>query len=492
MVFVMRFCAQMSVGIVCATCLMLIMFLPASISAQNPEGAFFQFTVEPHPETFVFKVTDPTKIQEARSIIAAGGRKIVSGTIIKQPVYYNAPWSFYFDPKTISFADFAVEVCDANIRYLENNLLTAYPQWCPWTARLLREVPSPPRPGGNLNPAVSMTFPHADNTFSTTAVANVTISAAADDPDGAIAGVEFFSDGTKIGATTTHPYRFTWTIREVGTYTVLAKATDNLGASTTSRSVTFSVTQPTLNPIDFAHVFVRQHYEDFLNREPDSGGLEYWAGEILRCGSDPLCIHTKRIGVSGAFFVESEFQETGGFVYRLYKVSYGTVPQFDQFMPDRGRVIAGDNPEAGKESFASEWVQRPDFLTKYPASLPAEQFVDSLLLTVQQGSGVNLSARRQIFIEDLLANASRARVVRMIADDDLVRQEEYRRAFVLMQYFGYLRRDPDEGGYLFWLDVLNNQDPDNYRGMICSFLTSAEYQRRFAPLLTRTNADCAQ
>jgi hypothetical protein len=58
-----------------------------------------------------------------------------------------------------------------------------------------------------------------------------------------------------------------------------------------------------------------------------------------------------------------------------------------------------------------------------------------------------------------------------------------------MQYFGYLRRDPDQGGYDFWLNILNQQ-PQNFRGMVCAFLTSTEYQQRFG-VATRSNADCS-
>ena len=61
-----------------------------------------------------------------------------------------------------------------------------------------------------------------------------------------------------------------------------------------------------------------------------------------------------------------------------------------------------------------------------------------------------------------------------------------------MQYFGYLHRDVDQGGYDFWLDVVNNREPNNYHGMVCSFITSTEYQLRFGSVVTRSNADCAQ
>ena len=79
-----------------------------------------------------------------------------------------------------------------------------------------------------------------------------------------------------------------------------------------------------------------------------------------------------------------------------------------------------------------------------------------------------------------------------MADNATFKQAEDDKAFVIMQYFGYLRRDPEEGGYLYWLDVLNNRVPGNFRGIVCAFLTSAEYQRRFSPIRTRTDKICAQ
>jgi len=60
-----------------------------------------------------------------------------------------------------------------------------------------------------------------------------------------------------------------------------------------------------------------------------------------------------------------------------------------------------------------------------------------------------------------------------------------------MQYFGYLRRNVDQNGYDFWLDVVNNRAPNNYQGMVCSFITLSEYQLRFGATTTRSNADCA-
>ena len=217
--------------------------VPASGQQVEPAEAYFVFDCPPATDTFVIKLTDPQRIQQARDIIATGARKIVAGTLIKQPVYYNSPWSYHLDPKSIGFADFAVEVCDAGMTYLEQNLDIAYSDWCPWNSRLVKEIAPPAKPGNeNLAPTISMTFPHADNTFTSLSPASVTLVANADDADGTIVKVAF-SSGDVIGESTTYPYRFTWPILSPGTYTVSATATDDKGATTTSRTVTFVVNE---------------------------------------------------------------------------------------------------------------------------------------------------------------------------------------------------------------------------------------------------------
>lgn len=74
---------------------------------------------------------------------------------------------------------------------------------------------------------------------------------------------------------------------------------------------------------------------------------------------------------------------------------------------------------------------------------------------------------------------SRRIVARAVIQMDELREREYNPAFVLMQYFGYLRRDPDESGYQFWLDVVSNRDVNNYLGMVQAFVNSPEYRARF-------------
>src|SRR5256714_9404672 len=75
----------------------------------------------------------------------------------------------------------------------------------------------------------------------------------------------------------------------------------------------------TTNAIDDANTFVVQHYRDFLNREADSSGLSFWDSQITRCGTDATCIEANRVNTSGAFFLSTEFQESGYLVYRFYK-----------------------------------------------------------------------------------------------------------------------------------------------------------------------------
>lgn len=110
-------------------------------------------------------------------------------------------------------------------------------------------------------------------------------------------------------------------------------------------------------------------------------------------------------------------------------------------------------------------------------------------------SGIaDLATRRDNLINQYNQGAnqtdSRARVVRALIDDSAFSAALYNPAFVLMQYFGYLQRGPDQAGYDFWLDHLNNRNPNNYRAMVCAFITSAEYQRRFSQIVTHSNQDC--
>jgi hypothetical protein len=274
---------------------------------------------------------------------------------------------------------------------------------------------------------------------------------------------------------------------------------------------------PSLSPnstlMDDPQFFVREHYVDFLNREPDADGLAYWTDRITQCGSDARCVHERRIGVSGAFFVEPEFQDSGYFVYRFYKASFGRQPNYAEFTSDRGHVIGGSNLELNKQAFADGWVHRPAFLEVYPiddgeggSNMSNTEFVNKLFDTAGLTASI-YDTQRQQEIQAMNTGRSHALVLRDLIEitdfknipdpmdprySEIKQTSQYNPAFVLMQYFGYLRRDIDQDGYDFWLEIVNNREPNNYRGMICGFITSIEYQLRFGSVATRSNADCSQ
>ncbi|MCM3871930.1 MAG: DUF4214 domain-containing protein [Pyrinomonadaceae bacterium] len=282
-------------------------------------------------------------------------------------------------------------------------------------------------------------------------------------------------------------------------------ATRTICARTTTLSP-FLVAQATQNPIDTTHLFVLQHYRDFLNREPDAAGLQFWSNEIDGCGIDLQCREVKRINVSAAFFLSIEFQETGFLVYRFFKSAYGdatspgvpgTVPivRYQGFLPDTQALGEGvevgigdwqQKLETNKQAYALAFVQRQRFIDAFPLSLTPAQFVD---LLNQRAGGVLDTAERAQLIDELTANntgVGRASVLRRVAEDSNLRQAELNRAFVLMQYYGYLGRNPDDvpdtnfGGWKFWLDKLNQFNGNFIQAeMVKAFIFSGEYRDRF-------------
>jgi hypothetical protein len=284
----------------------------------------------------------------------------------------------------------------------------------------------------------------------------------------------------------------------------------SLGQSAATLTITDNETvNGSSNPIDVAGFFVRQHYIDFLNREPDADGLAFWTNQITQCGSDAACIELKRINVSAAFFLAIEFQETGYLAYRVYKSASGSlatpagapVPvRFTEFLRDSQRIGQGvqvgignwqQQLEANKQAYVLAFVQRADFLAAFPNSMTGDQFVTKL----NNNAGGVLSAQEKNDLIALLGATpadvtKRASVLRSVAEDQDLKNAEKNKAFVLMQYFGYLRRNPydppesglDFSGYNFWLGKLNQFNGNFINAdMVKSFLVSAEYRQRFAP-----------
>jgi FG-GAP-like repeat/Domain of unknown function (DUF4214) len=269
------------------------------------------------------------------------------------------------------------------------------------------------------------------------------------------------------------------------------------------------------NP-DNTDYFVHQHYLDFLDREPDTSGFGYWSNEITSCGVDQQCVEIKRINVSAAFYLSIEFQQTAYLVERLYKTAYGdatgsstnggphqlAVPivRLNELLLDTQQVgedvVVGQSGwqtmlENNKQDFIGQFVQRSRFSSAYPSSLAPSQFVDKLN---QNAGGVLSSSERATEIglfggaTDTSNTAARAQALRQVAENPSLYNAEFNRAFVLMQYFGYLRRNPNEGqdpdfsGYEFWLNKLNAFNGNFINAeMVKAFVTSGEYRNRFGP-----------
>lgn len=251
---------------------------------------------------------------------------------------------------------------------------------------------------------------------------------------------------------------------------------------------TVSAAPPPMNAIDDPAFFARQHYIDFLSREPETQGFNAWIMKLTECGrtgGGPQCLNDMRTEVSASFFRSEEFQFKGYFVYRFYKATLGRMPKYAEFVLDMGRVTGRTDAEviARREAFAREWLERAEFRARYDGTTNAE-FVDRLLEAAGIGSvtypatGAAPTLSREALIEQLNNGGSRTEMVRSVVESAEVYQKEYNSAFVLMQYFGYLRRDPEDDGYQAWLRVLN-RNPADYRTMVWGFVTSVEYRNRF-------------
>ena len=292
---------------------------------------------------------------------------------------------------------------------------------------------------------------------------------------------------------------------------------------TVVKTLAFTVAAPPFpaNPIDDAREFVKQQYRDFLNREADQAGEDFWTDNITKC-SDPArrppgqteaqCTIRQRETTSGAFFQSPEFQYTGYYVLRMYKGALGRQPKLSEFTPDAQFVGAGilvnsqlsaAKINQNKADFAAQFVNCTDATKSRCAEFKAiydglnnQQYVDKLFTT----TGINASAvERAALVNGLNASQpteTRASVLQKVVDGVTVLGEgnqqftttygqafynaESNRAFVQLEYFGYMKRDPDDAGYAFWLGKLN-QFGGNFVNaeMVLAFISSPEYRARF-------------
>ncbi len=276
---------------------------------------------------------------------------------------------------------------------------------------------------------------------------------------------------------------------EPGTYTLDLQS---WGTNLKQLQFTISADPAPAGSIDQRCFFVSQHYRDFLSRDADGGGLAFWTSDIAQCGTDSKCLELKRINVSAAFFLSIEFRETGLYVYKIYKSALGRPPTFAEFVSDAAElgtnVVVGSNEpwvirlDGNKILYTQRFFNRADFQARY-SGLTTAQYIDKIFET--QGITPSTSERNDLI--NSIDNCSftigcptRITVLRKIVERAEFDQKVFNEAFVTMQYFGYLRRDPDFEGFQFWLNKLKQFNGNFIEAeMVKAFLSSDEYRRRF-------------
>ncbi|MFL6227645.1 MAG: Calx-beta domain-containing protein [Pyrinomonadaceae bacterium] len=260
------------------------------------------------------------------------------------------------------------------------------------------------------------------------------------------------------------------------------------------------------NPIDGPSFFTRQQYLDFLVREPDSGGMQFYLNILSGCAaSDVECNKYTRGALSANFFRSPEFQQKGSFVMYLYMVSLGqrpaTVaelsdaskidrPHYSEFIADLQTVSdpADDKAivSAKKDALTATWLRRTEVAQRLPAMLTNSQFVQKLSDT----AGVTLSNQATLVAALNAGTMTRAQVLRAFAESPEVDAKFYKQAFVTMEYFGYLRRDPEPCwnssdpagcGYIFHNARFQLSADEDFleNTIVRGFIESPEYRSRF-------------
>ena len=287
-------------------------------------------------------------------------------------------------------------------------------------------------------------------------------------------------------------------------------------ATPSSATVTISDSAaPAPNANDDTATFVREQYHDFLNREPDAAGLAFWKDNIDKC-NDPArrpasltlaqCIDAMRVDTSAAFFLSIEFQTTGNLVRSFYVTALNrpltnNMEAFVEFERDTQAVQRGVAVGQGNwqqtlndnlDAFMKDFVTRAEFVGLYPTTDTPAQYVDELYLHAAVTPAT--PAERQAAIDEFAGALTaadpeaRGRALLRITQNVAFQNREINRSFAQMEYFGYLRRNPNDApdgdftGYDFWLNKLNAAG-GNYVSaeMVKSFIVSAEYRRRFGP-----------
>ncbi len=230
----------------------------------------------------------------------------------------------------------------------------------------------------------------------------------------------------------------------------------------------------TIKDSDF---FVQQHYIDFLGRMPEPAGFAFWLNILNTCSSLTDNAQCDRTFVSSRFFMSDEFQERGYFVFRLYDAVLGRLAHFPEFMDDVRRLngfqTVAEQVKA-KENYVKDFTTRAEFQTLYGSSTSADAFINALC----SKAGVN-PANKATLIQ--LAGTDKSAALKAFIETPEVSAKFYDDGFIAMQYYGYLRREPEADGFKFWQQKMIETNHD-YRFMVKGFITSDEYVLRFGDL----------
>jgi uncharacterized repeat protein (TIGR01451 family) len=247
------------------------------------------------------------------------------------------------------------------------------------------------------------------------------------------------------------------------------------GIDVATITITDNDTAPAPNPIDNDAFFIRQLYIDFLGREPEPGAVTAWLGILNHCAVPTDC---DRIAVARGFVRSPEFQDRGFFVYRAFK-TLGRIAHYNEFIPDMARVsgfLSAQDLEANKAAYIQMFMARQEFKNLYDSTIGnPTAYVDKLLQSVQLPGHPG----RAGWIAGLTnGTLTREQVLRQLIDSGDLYTAYVNEAFIIMNYFGFLRRDAD-AAYLTWIDIFNHTNDD--RIIISGFLNSLEYRLRFGP-----------
>jgi len=241
-------------------------------------------------------------------------------------------------------------------------------------------------------------------------------------------------------------------------YAFVKDATGNISNCAVASTVMLT------SPLDDTTVFVQQVYQDFLNRDPDAGGSDYWVNAID-------VDNVPRAQLVEDFLNSAEFGQTVSPVTRLYFAYFNRIPDYGGLMYWINAYSTGTPLADVSNVFAGS----AEFTDTY-GNLSNEEFVT---LVYQNVLDRNPDAGGLSYWTGVLDRSEQTRGQVMIGFSE---STEYialmdSQIYVTMTYIGLLRRSPDQGGFTYWVGIMDGGGSG--LNLIEGFLSSGEYAARF-------------